>query len=71
MASGKSGPRRERRICAGPALFVGDWTLAQLWLFWLAPLIGAALAGVAYRWIAIPDAPTSSRQKVTQATAAE
>ena len=33
----------------GPALFVGGWALAQLWLFWVAPPIGAALAGVAYR----------------------
>ena len=33
----------------GPALFVGGWALAQLWLFWLAPLAGAALAGAAYR----------------------
>jgi aquaporin Z len=32
----------------GPALFVGGWALSQLWLFWLAPLMGAALAGVAY-----------------------
>ena len=29
----------------GPALFVGGWALQQLWLFWLAPLVGAALAG--------------------------
>ena len=36
----------------GPALFVGGWALAQLWLFWVAPLAGAALAGVAYRGIA-------------------
>jgi aquaporin Z len=55
----------------GPALFVGDWAVAQLWLFWVAPLVGAALAGVAYRWLAIPDAPTSSRGKVPQAAAAE
>jgi aquaporin Z len=34
----------------GPALLVGDWAMAQLWLFWLAPLIGAAIAGVIYRW---------------------
>ena len=34
----------------GPALIVGDWAVAQLWLFWVAPLIGAALAGVIYRW---------------------
>lgn len=33
----------------GPALFVGDWALGQLWLFWIAPLIGAALAGIVYR----------------------
>ena len=29
----------------GPALFVGGWALSQLWLFWVAPLLGAALAG--------------------------
>jgi aquaporin Z len=32
----------------GPALFVGGWALAQLWLFWVAPLIGGALGGVFY-----------------------
>lgn len=32
----------------GPALFVGGWALEQLWLFWVAPLVGAAIAGVAY-----------------------
>ena len=32
----------------GPAVFVGGWAVQQLWLFWLAPLIGAALAGVVY-----------------------
>ena len=35
----------------GPAIFVGGWALRQLWLFWLAPIIGAALAGVAYRFV--------------------
>jgi aquaporin Z len=35
----------------GPALIVGGWALQQLWLFWVAPLIGAAMAGVAYRWL--------------------
>jgi aquaporin Z len=35
----------------GPALFVGGWALEQLWLFWVAPLIGAIVGGVAYRWI--------------------
>jgi aquaporin Z len=33
----------------GPALFVGGWALAQLWLFWLAPIAGGALGGAAYR----------------------
>jgi aquaporin Z len=32
----------------GPAVFVGGWALAQLWLFWIAPIIGAALAGLVY-----------------------
>ena len=32
----------------GPAVFVGGWALAQLWLFWLAPMIGAAAAGIVY-----------------------
>jgi len=35
----------------GPAIFVGDWALAQLWLFWVAPIVGAVLAGLAYRWL--------------------
>jgi aquaporin Z len=32
----------------GPAIFVGGWAIAQLWLFWVAPIIGAALAGIVY-----------------------
>jgi aquaporin Z len=40
----------------GPALFVGGWALSQLWLFWVAPLIGAVLAGTVYRWVS-PDEP--------------
>ncbi len=36
----------------GPALFVGGWAIKQLWLFWLAPIVGAALAGLAYRFLA-------------------
>jgi aquaporin Z len=38
-----------------PALFVGGWALAQLWLFWVAPIVGAALAGAAHRRLASPD----------------
>jgi aquaporin Z len=36
----------------GPAVFVGGWALAQLWMFWVAPLVGAAVAGVVYRGVA-------------------
>jgi len=36
----------------GPALLVGGWALAQLWLFWLSPILGAIAGGVAYRWLA-------------------
>ena len=35
----------------GPAVFVGGWAIQQLWLFWAAPLIGAALAGVFGGWV--------------------
>ena len=35
----------------GQALFVGDWALAQLWVFWVAPLIGGGLGGLLYRWL--------------------
>ncbi|MCL1144971.1 aquaporin Z [Shewanella marinintestina] len=33
----------------GQALFVGDWAISQLWLFWLAPIVGAIIAGVIYK----------------------
>ncbi len=42
----------------GPALFVGGWALAQLWLFWVAPLIGGALGGAIYRWLSEEPAGT-------------
>ena len=35
----------------GPALFAGGWALAQLWLFWVAPILGGAAGGVLYRWL--------------------
>ena len=35
----------------GPALFVGGWALQQLWMFWVAPLIGGVLGGALYRWL--------------------
>ena len=35
----------------GPALIVGGWALAQLWMFWVAPIFGALIAGYVYRWL--------------------
>jgi len=35
----------------GPALFVGGWALQQLWLFWVAPIIGGTIGGFVYRWL--------------------
>jgi aquaporin Z len=43
----------------GPAVFVGGWAIAQVWLFWVGPLVGAALAGIAYP--AIAEAKESSK----------
>lgn len=39
----------------GPAIFVGGWALQQLWLFWIAPIVGAALAGWTYRGLLEAD----------------
>jgi len=35
----------------GPALFVGGWAMGQLWLFWVAPILGAFAGGVTWRWL--------------------
>jgi aquaporin Z len=37
------------------AVFVGDWALSQLWLFWVAPIVGAVLGAVIYRAIREPE----------------
>lgn len=36
----------------GPAVYVGGWAIEQLWMFWVAPLLGAAIAGIAYPMLA-------------------
>jgi aquaporin Z len=43
----------------GPALFVGGWAVAQLWLFWVAPLLGGALGGFVYRALLADTAATA------------
>ncbi len=35
----------------GPALIVGGWAIQQLWMFWLAPILGAGIGGATYRWL--------------------
>jgi aquaporin Z len=35
----------------GVAVFVGDWAVGQLWLFWVAPIVGAVLGALVYRWV--------------------
>ncbi|HBD08039.1 MAG TPA: aquaporin Z [Syntrophobacteraceae bacterium] len=39
----------------GVAVFVGDWAIAQLWLFWLAPIFGGILGATIYRWTSATD----------------
>ena len=39
----------------GVAVIEGGWAISQLWMFWVAPVIGAALAGVAYKWLGSED----------------
>ena len=45
----------------GPAIFVGGWAIQQLWLFWVAPIVGAAVAGFAYEAIFREAAPAKAR----------
>jgi aquaporin Z len=50
----------------GPALFVGGWALQQLWLFWLAPILGAAIAGFVYKAVLegdIEEPPVTGRAR--------
>src|SRR3954449_6694376 len=49
----------------GPAVFVGGWAISQLWLFWVAPIVGAALAGAVYS----PLAEASARERERVAVA--
>lgn len=51
----------------GPALFVGGWALSQLWLFIVAPLIGAAVAAVAYQIIRTSETPLMAARRAESA----
>ena len=50
---------------SGVALFAGGWALRQLWLFWLAPLVGGALGGLVYR--ALVEARAMRREETAGA----
>lgn len=57
----------------GPAIFVGGWAVAQLWLFWVAPIIGGALGGGLYAALAaerVVESPQSPLEKLTQQSVA-
>src|SRR4051794_21371673 len=41
----------------GVAIYVGGWALGQLWLFWVAPLLGGAIGGIVYRWLLGAEEP--------------
>ena len=49
------------------ALFAGDWALGQLWLFWVAPLVGAAAAGVLHAWLGAEDSAADRDAAARQA----
>jgi aquaporin Z len=54
----------------GPALMVGGWALEQLWLFWIAPILGAVLAALAYSVFAESTEPTAAPARASKAAAA-
>jgi aquaporin Z len=54
----------------GPALFVGGWALAQLWMFWIAPFAGAVVAGLLHSWLGAVD-EVADREAAAQAAAAK
>jgi aquaporin Z len=52
----------------GVAIYVGGWAVAQLWLFWIAPIVGAVLGAAVYRFIAGEERSSSSSASVTEWT---
>jgi len=53
----------------GPALFAGGWAIAQLWLFWVAPVLGGVLGGILYRWLS--EEPSAQVTGIAPAAPAE
>lgn len=54
----------------GPAIFAGGWALSQLWLFWVAPIVGAVLAGAFYAWVSseeVTEPPIVGEEATTTA----
>ena len=49
----------------GPAVFVGGWAIEQLWMFWVAPIIGAAIAGAVYSVFATEPEPALQDKMAT------
>ena len=52
----------------GPALFVGGWALSQLWLFWVAPIAGAAAAGLVGRWLFADTSELTTAERIDAAS---
>lgn len=50
----------------GPAIFVGGWAIQQLWLFWVAPIVGAAIAGLAYTWLGAGEAEATTTEPIAE-----
>lgn len=51
----------------GVAIFVGGWAVAQLWLFWIAPIVGAVAAGFAYKWLSAAEPEKAGEAKKSAA----
>ena len=59
QAAGRSIPVTNTSVnparSTGVAVYVGGWAVAQLWAFWIAPIVGAVLGATIYRWIGEPE----------------
>jgi len=52
----------------GPALVVGGWAVSQLWLFWVAPIAGAAAAGLVGRWLFADSSKLTTAERIDAAS---